>query len=313
MQDPLQLDSAVHCGLVLGGTDARVVDLARRGEAAGFDSLWTGDHVSFHVPILESLTLLSVVAAVTERVALGTAVYLLPLRHPTLTAKTTSTLDMLSGGRLVLGVGVGGEFPAEFEACGVPVRERGTRADEAIAVLRELWSRDAVTHAGRHFRFGPISIDPKPAQIGGPRIWVGGRKAPALRRAGRLGDGYISHMASPEMFRAHLEEIRTHARDAKRPPASFGTAAFLFTVLDDRYEAALERAATMLGTIYNRPFRDAARKYCLLGSAEDCLERIEQFVHAGCRHILLAPLGDPESFLERATAEILPGLRAIST
>jgi len=168
-----------------------VLALARRAEAAGFDSLWTGDHVSFYIPILESLTLLSFVAAATERVKLGTAVYLLPLRHPTTTAKVAATLDVLSGGRLVLGVGVGGEFPPEFTACGVPVAERGSRANEAIGLLRRLWTESGVTHEGRHFQLGPVSIDPKPVQAGGPPILVGGRLPPALRRAGRLGDGYL--------------------------------------------------------------------------------------------------------------------------
>ncbi len=308
----LELDSRVRCGLVLAGTErSAILDLARRGEVAGFDSLWVGDHISFYIPILESLTTLAFAAGATERIALGTAVYLLPLRHPTLTAKVTSTLDRLSGGRLILGVGVGGEFPPEFEAVGVPVHERGSRADEAIAALRALWTEDGVRHAGRHFRFGPVSIDPKPAQAGGPPIWVGGRKPPALLRAGRLGDGYISHMASPEMYRAHLEQIRAHAREAGRASDAFGTAAFLFTVLDERYEAALDRAAALLGTLYNRPFRDAAQKYCLLGRPADCLEQIRAFAAAGCRHIILSPLQDPAAFLDVAAKEILPELRTL--
>jgi len=126
-------------------------------EAAHFDSIWVGDHVSFYIPILESLTLLSFLAAATERVRLCTGVYLAPLRHPTTSAKVTSTLDLLSGGRLTLGLGVGGEFPPEFEACGVPVAERGSRTDESIEVMRRLWSEDAVEHAGRHFQFGPAT------------------------------------------------------------------------------------------------------------------------------------------------------------
>ena len=110
--------------------------MARRIEDVGFDSIWVGDHVSFYIPILESLTTLAFVAGVTERVRLGTAVYLVPLRHPTTTAKVASTLDVLSNGRLTLGVGVGGEFPPEFEACGVPVNERGSRTNEGLQILR---------------------------------------------------------------------------------------------------------------------------------------------------------------------------------
>lgn len=313
MTDTLLRDDRIRCGMVLPGGERRnALALARRIEDVGFESLWVGDHVSFHVPILESLTLLSFVAGVTEKVRLCTGVYLLPLRHPTTTAKVTSTLDVLSGGRLTLGVGVGGEFPPEFEATGVPVEERGSRADEAIEILRRLWSEDEVVHEGRHFRFGPVSLDPKPVQAGGPPIVVGGRKGPTFRRAGALGDGYISHMCSAEQYAANLRVIEGHAKAAGRAGVGFETAAFLFTLLDEKYEKALDRAAALLGTIYNRPFRDAASKYCLLGRAEDCLEQMEGFARAGARHFVFSLLGDPEEFIERYEQVIRPGLESIA-
>lgn len=307
MEDALELDGRPRCGLVLtalGRTPA--LRLAGRAEALGFDSLWVGDHVSFHVPIPDSLTLLAFAAAATERVLLGTAVYLLPLRHPTLAAKSAAMLDVLSGGRLVLGVGVGGEFPPEFEAVGVPVRERGARTDEAIPLLRRLWQEDGVVHAGRHFRFGPISLDPKPAQPEGPPLWVGGRSPAAMRRAGRLGDGYVSTMTSAARYRSNLETIAQHARQAGRTPLAFGTGAFLFSVLDPRFEAAQARAAAVLGRVYRRPFVDAARRYCLLGRPADCLERMRAFAQAGVRHFILAALSEPQAFAEQVAAEILP-------
>lgn len=286
-----------------------VLRLGRRYEAAGFDSIWAGDHVSFYVPILESLTTLSFLAAATEKVTLGSSVYLLPLRHPTTTAKVTSSLDVLCGGRLLFGIGVGGEYPPEFEACGVPVSERGSRANEAIEVLRKLWGPGKAEHHGRHFDFGPVSIDPKPVQPGGPPILVGGRKEPAFRRAGTLADGYISHMCSPEMYRAHLDMIRGYAREAGRREVPFTTAAFLFTILDDDFDSALSRAEQLLQMIYNRPFGDAARKYCLLGRPEDCVAQLQQFRAAGCRHFVLSPLMDADEFVERAEAGLLRALR----
>src|SRR5712692_6161746 len=141
--------------------------LARRCEELGLDSLWTGDHVSFHGPIYESLTLLATYAGITKRIRLGSGVYLLALRHPTIAAKITSTLDALSTGRLIFGVGVGGENPKEFEASGVPHRERGARVDEGIEVVRTLWRDTAATFKGRFTSFEGVSIDPKPAQPGG--------------------------------------------------------------------------------------------------------------------------------------------------
>ncbi|MDG2307253.1 MAG: LLM class flavin-dependent oxidoreductase [Candidatus Binatia bacterium] len=309
--DPLVLRDDIECGVVMTSQDrGQVLDHARRIEAMGFDSIWVGDHVSFHVPILESLTTLSFIAAATERVRLGTGVYLLPLRHPTTTAKVASTLDVLSGGRLDLGVGVGGEFAPEFEACGVPVNQRGSRANEAIEVLRKLWSGEKVEHAGKNFEFGPVAITPKPLQAGGPPIIVGGRKAPAFRRAGRLGDGYISHMCSAEMYAANLATMRDHASEAGRDKVPFRTDAFLFTILDDDYDAALSRAASTLQMIYNRPFEDAARKYCLLGRPEDCLEQLDTFVTSGARRFVLSPLMAPDEFLERS-AKMLPEIRKL--
>jgi probable F420-dependent oxidoreductase len=285
--------------------------MAHRIEGAGFDSIWAGDHISFYIPILESLTLLSFVAAATERVRLCTGIYLAPLRHPTTSAKVTSTLDVLSGGRLTLGLGVGGEFPPEFEACGVPVAERGPRTDESIEIMRRLWSEDAVEHKGRHFQFGPVSLAPKPLQAGGPPIIVGGRKGPSFRRAGQLGDGYISHMCSAEQYRANMEDIARHASTAGRKEVDFESVAFLFTVLDDDYDKALDRAASTLQMIYNRPFRDAAQKYCLLGRPADFLEQMQAFARSGARHFVFSMLSDPTQFIEAYEKEIRPGLAQI--
>jgi probable F420-dependent oxidoreductase len=252
---------------------------------------------------------LSFVAGATERVKIGSSVYLLPLRHPTTTAKVVSTLDVLSGGRLVFGVGVGGEFPPEFGAVGVPVRERGSRSDEAIEVMRRLWTEDRVAHHGKHFEFGAVTLAPKPLRV--PPIWVGGRADAAMRRAGRVGDGYISHMCAADKYRENMERIAATARESKRGAIGFTPAAFLFTFLEDRYEVAHEKASQLLGMVYARDFKEASKKYCLLGRPEDCLEQMRAFARAGCRHFILAPLSDPAAFAERAAAEILPGLRSL--
>jgi probable F420-dependent oxidoreductase len=309
MEIELALHEKLSCGLVLTALDREgALHRAREGERLGFDSLWVGDHISFSTPILDSVTLLAFAAAATQRVMLGTSVYLLPLRPPAVTAKTTAALDVLSGGRFVFGVGVGGEFAPEFDAVGVAIAERGSRSDEAIALLRRLWSEDGVRHEGTHFRLGPVTLGPRPTQPGGPPIWVGGRSPVAMRRAGGLGDGYISHMTSPERYRSNLERIAAHAREAGRRPERFGTGAFLFTCLDDRFEQAHARAAALLGRLYNRPFEEPARKYCLLGRAEDCLARMQDFAQAGVRHFLLAPLSDPDGFADQVAGEILPKL-----
>ncbi len=308
----MKIRDEIQCGLVVAGQDRDgVLQTARAIESAGLDSAWVGDHVAFHVPILESLTLLSFVAAATRRVRLCTGIYLAPLRHPTTSAKVASTLDVLSGGRLTLGVGVGGEFPPEFEACGIPLAERGPRTNEAIEVMRTLWREDAAEFHGRFFDFGPVDLSPKPIQPGGPPIVVGGRKGPTFRRAGVLGDGYISHMCSPEQFAANMEEIGRHADRAGRGEFDFEPVSFLFTVLDDDYGRAHARASRLLGRIYARDFEEASKKYCLLGRAEDCLEQMRRFARAGSRHFVFSMLSDPGHFLEeyrRVIRPALPGL-----
>jgi len=144
--------------------------LVQQLERWGFESVWSGDHVSFHNPIFESLTLLATYASITTRIKLGTGVYLLALRSPAIAAKASATLDVLSGGRLIFGVGVGGENPKEFEVCGVPHKERGARVTEGIDAVRALWRDSPASFAGRFTRFDKVSIDPKPVQQPGPPI-----------------------------------------------------------------------------------------------------------------------------------------------
>jgi probable F420-dependent oxidoreductase len=286
--------------------------VAVRAEALGFDSVWVGDHLAFHNPTLDALGALSYVAALTRRVRIGPCVYLLALRHPTTVAKQVAALDVLSGGRLVFGVGVGGEFPKEFEAAGVPHRERGARVDEGIAVCRALWGPSPVSFEGRFTRFADVVFEPKPLQPGGPPIWIGGRSDAALRRAAQLGDGWVSYLVTPERFRASLGKIEAFAREAGRPLGagrSFEPAHVLFTVVDDDMAAAHATAAGFLERQYQQPFDDLAKKYCLLGPPAACAERLAEFVAAGVRTLIIyftVPAARIPDQLERFAAEIMP-------
>ena len=146
-----------------------LVSLVELVDRSGYDSLWTGDHISFAVPILDPLLQLAQAAVVSRRLTLGTSVLLLPLRHPTPVAKQVTTLDHLTEGRLVLGVGVGGEFPREYEACDVPLKERGARLAEGVEVLRKFFSGEAVTHHGRFYGpFADVPMRPPPRSGGKP-------------------------------------------------------------------------------------------------------------------------------------------------
>jgi probable F420-dependent oxidoreductase len=283
----------------------------------GYDSLWVGDHISFPVPIFDPLLQLAQAAVVSRRLILGTSVLLLPLRHPTPVAKQVTTLDHLTEGRLILGVGVGGEFPKEYAACDVPHNERGARLAEGVQVLKKFFSGEPVSHQGRFYGpFEDVPMRPPPRQPGGPPVWFAGRKESALRRIGRLGDGYLAYVITPDMYRAALDMIATAADEAGRTPESFGTGHLLFTRLDNTYETALDRATETLSVRYAMDFRKAAARYCALGTPAQVAERIREFHAAGVRHVVLDLLGPYEERrrqIEWFATDALPLLRDLRT
>ena len=278
-------------------------------DALGFDSFWSGDHVAFAGPILDPLMQLAQAAALSDRLKIGTAVYLLPLRHPAPVAKQIATLDTISNGRVIFGVGVGGEFPLEFQLCGVPVEERGARLSEGIRVLRSLWSGGPVAHNGRFYPFPEVAIQPPPAQAGGPPIWCGGRADAALRRAGRLADGWMSYVVDPKRYRRSLETIATAAAAAERKLECFGTSHLLFVRLDKDRESALAFAAEFLSVRYAMDFSRAAERYCALGTAGEVADAIRAFHTAGMRHLVinvLAHESEKAAHLQRFADDVMP-------
>jgi probable F420-dependent oxidoreductase len=288
-------------------------ELVRRLEALGFESVWCGDHISFHQPLYESLTLLASYASITSRIRLGTAVYLLALRPPAVAAKITATVDALSEGRLIFGVGVGGENPKEFEVCGVPHRERGARVTEAIDVVRALWRDTPASFKGRFTQFERVSIDPKPVQKPGPPIWIGGRSDAALARAGRQGDGWVSYVVTPERYAQSLEKIRAAGAAAGRKLDGFVAAHLTFITVGRDYEHARASWVAYLSKRYAQDFGPLAEKYGVIGTPQQCAERLEAFRAAGCQYFLLSTIADPREQreqLETIAAEILPRMRA---
>jgi probable F420-dependent oxidoreductase len=275
-------------------------EVARRAEEAGFDSVWAGDHVSFENPILDITVALATFAAVTTRITIGAGILLLPLRPPALVAKEFASLDYLSGGRVVLGVGVGGEGPQDFEAVGVPIRERGARADEAMLVLRELFADSPATFEGRFTRFAGVSIEPRPTQPGGPPLWVGGRSPAALRRAGRLGDGWLPIWVSPERYAAGWSEIRRHAESAGRDPETLVRAAVVPALVADDGPSAREDVVAYLGLRYGTAFSpQAVERYCVAGTPKECATRVQAYAEAGVEHLVFNPAVPPDRLAEQ--------------
>ena len=225
-----------HIGpLARGDVMTNIRMTALNAEALGFDSVWVGDHIVIPVdiasrypytatgsfpmnpkePLLEPLSVLSFVAACTTKVRLGTAVLVLPHRNAVVTAKTVATLDVLSRGRVILGVGVGW-MEEEFNAVNASFARRGPMSDEAVAVMKELWTSEHPSFSGEFHRFPEVACEPRPVQKPHPPIWIGGHTGPALRRIVEYGDGWAAVVFSPQEFAERLDKLKEKAAKAGR-------------------------------------------------------------------------------------------------
>ncbi len=297
----------LHIGLVVSGGLATTTDL----EDLPLDSLWTGGHVASRNASPEALMGLARLSAMTRRVRIGTSILLLPLYPPAIVAKQVADLDRYTGGRVILGVGVGGEYPEEFRACGVPLAERGARTDEAIPLLRRLWTGKETTHRGRYYSMSEVRIHPPPVQDGGPPIVVAGRKDVAMRRAALLGDGWMPYLYSPQRYAGSVARIREVARVAKRDLSGFEWCAFVFVNVGADGRRSREQAAAAIGGTYNQDFRAMVDRVAAVGTPDEVRATLQGFVDAGARHLVLAPAtapGEADAVVQALFADVLPGI-----
>jgi probable F420-dependent oxidoreductase len=252
---------------------------AAEAEALGYDFLSTGEHVFFYGPSGNGLISLAAAAGATSRIKLMSSITLVPLYPAALLAKLVSALDVVSRGRFNLGVGVGGEFAKEFEACGVPVEERGARTNEALQVMKALWTEDDVSFQGRFTQLSGVTLNPKPVQKPHPPIWVSGRSEAAMERCARFGDGWLPYMYTPEKLSQSLATVQ---RDRPVQPGLF----IFFAVHEDR-EQALKMANERLSLQYNQDFSKLVGRYALAGNPDDCVARLREYVDAGAGTIIL--------------------------
>lgn len=302
-----------RCGVLLPSFDpfrtgepSPVVTAARLAEELDFDGAWVGDHLACPAPGLDAVGCLCAAAAVTERISLGFSVMLLGVRATAWTAKQLITVDALSSGRLELGVGVGGEFPQEFEAAGVALRERGARLDDSLAVLPHLLTGRPVDHDGAALR---LRIPPlEPAMAAPPRILVGGRAEPALRRAARFGDAWLPMWLTPEVLGQRAEWLAELAAEHRRPTPVL--ALLVGVHVDDDLELARREAAAHLHGQYGLAL-EVVERWSALGSIERVLAYLQAHVEAGVEEFVLMPLArEPLRQYERL-AEISSRLRAL--
>ena len=281
----------------------KIVDVCERTE---IDSIWFSERLSSPVPVPEPMTTMAAVAARTSRLKFGPSVFITPFRSPALLAREIAMIDYLSGGRKLPAFGIGVDQPREFEAAGVPFKERGRRTDEAIAIMRRLWAEDEVTYAGEFWKLDRITVLPRPVQQPMP-VWIGGNSEAAMRRAGRLGDGWIPSFIPPDRFRTGVELTHNFAVQAGRsiPADHFGC--LIYYYLDDDAAAARAAAAPFLprGRV-----DDATLERCTAFGPPPLLrERLEEYVAGGGSKFIVRPMCPPDQMLEqlqRLAEEVIP-------
>ena len=281
---------------------APLLQLAERAESVGLDSVWVGDSL-LAKPRHEPLTLLAAIAGRTLRVKLGTAVLLAVLRNPVLLAHQLATLDQLSTGRLIVGVGTGADLPsirAEFAATGVPFEKRGSRLLETMQLCRALWAGKPVDWDGRWTLrdavIGPVSFAP-----GGPPVWAGGNVEAVLERTGRHFDGWFpSGPADPVVWGQRWDRVRSFARDAGRKVEDLIGALYLTISIDDDTSKASGRLDDYLQRYYNRPGAAIrSEQACYAGTLGGATDWLRRYVDVGARHFVVRFPGDHERNMDR--------------
>ena len=285
-------------------------------EQRPIDSLWVGGHVASPNPTPEVMVALARLSAVTERVRIGTSILLLPLYSPAIVAKQIADLDRASGGRVTLGVGIGGEYPEEFRATQIPITERGRRANEAIPLLRRLWTAEEISHDGPLYAMRDVKIHPAPLQPGGPPIVVAGRQEAAMRRAALLGDGWMPYLYSPRRYAASVATIEAVAAEAQRDISEFECFAFVFINVGPDGDEARREAAVFLGGTYNQDFLQMVDRVAVAGTVDEVINKLVAFHQAGARHFIFTiatKSGSRKAMIDCILGDVMPAVRKQAT
>ena len=290
-----------------GGIDrAGIRQVLEQAESLGFESAWVVEQVLGSVPSLEPVELLTWAAAVTSRIRLGTAVLLTPLRSPVHLAKSLATLDQLSGGRLDVGIGLGGNAKV-YPAYGITAARRVARFNEGLRLMRALWTEPRVTFAGEFWQLENAAMEPKPIQRPHPPLWLGGHHPDALRRAIPWAAGFMgAGSASTATFAREVELLRRLLAEAGRDPATMDVGKRVYVAVDRDRERAGRRLAEYFGAFYGRP--PLAAEVSVWGSVDECAAGLREVVAAGARLLLLNPVFDEREQLEVLTADVVPRL-----
>ena len=277
------------------------MDLVRRyavrAEALGYASLWTQERVTGTQTSLDPITFLSYLAGQTTRVRLGVSVFVLPRHNPVHLAKQLASLDQLSGGRLIVGVGLGGNA-AELPMYGMSPERRVRRFIEHVEIMKALWTQSPASYAGDFYSFDGVSIAPQPVQKPHPPLWFGASAEPAVRRALRLGDGWTgAGSAGREAFSENVERVKGWLAEEGRDPASFPISKRVYLAIDDDEERARRRLKEWFAFYYGNA--ELAERVGVWGAAGRVQEQLAAWSEAGVSEFILNPVFDMEMHLER--------------
>ena len=278
-----------------------------RAEELGFESAWTQEQLLGTWNQLAPIETMTYAAACTRRLRLGCVVFVSTLYSPVHLAKSLSTLDQLSRGRIEIGVGTGGPG-RPFAAFGVDPRRYVARFTEGIELMKALWTQPRVTFDGEFWQLKDEAMEPKPFQKPYPPLWFGAAGEPALRRAVRHGDGFFGAGSSPTArFAEQVALVRAALAEAGRPVGSFPIAKRVYIAIDDRAERARERMNAALTALYGRRV-EAIEAAAVTGTAADCVRGLRQVAEAGAELILCTALFDQAEQMEQLAAAVIPKL-----
>jgi probable F420-dependent oxidoreductase len=301
----------VRVGIVLGRDQRQVTATARWAEDRGFDLVASGEHLFFHGRTTNAFVVLAAAAGATERIRLLSALTIVPVYPAVLAAKLVATLDQVSNGRFDFGVGVGGEYPPEFAAAGVPVGERGARTDEALDVITRLLAGDPVQFAGRWTTVDGLALNPPAVQRPRPPVWIGGRRGAAFRRAGRFADIWMPYMYTPQRLADSLASVRGYASESGRAPADVAGAIFCWGALDRDPAVARRAAIAAVNATYHQDFEPLADRYLLTGTPQHVVARLAEYRDAGADTVIFCGPRDAQAWQRSAELfadEVLPAL-----
>jgi len=282
-------------------------DFAPRAEALGYDSLWVQEQIITDAPLLEPVTLMTYVAALTTKVRIGSSVLLIVIRNPVQLAKSLATLDQLSQGRLIAGVAIGGPHVPE-KVFGVGGGKRSRRFIEALAVIKALWTQPKATFKGEYWNFENIPMEPKPLQKPHPPLWFGARTEIGLKRAVRLGDGWMGPgSTSTADFADHVQIVRRQLEATKRDPANFPISKRVYLAVDENRD----RAERRLREWFQMRYKNAAMgsQVSIWGGKAEVTDKLRELVRAGAQHLLLNPVFEEMEHAELLAGEVMPHLQ----